>query len=31
MQVMALAEKLGGDIEAAIRQLAREHRTKTES
>ena len=31
MQVMALAEKLGGDIEATIRQLAREHRTKTES
>ena len=31
MQVMALAEKLGGDIEAAIRQLARERRTKTES
>ena len=31
MQVMELAEKLGGDIEAAIRQLAREHETKTES
>ena len=31
MQVMALAEKLGGDIEAAIRQLARERETKPES
>ena len=31
MQVMELAEKLGGDIEAAIRQLARERETKTES
>ena len=31
MQVMELAGKLGGDIEAAIRQLARERRTKTES
>lgn len=31
MQVMELAEKLGGDIEAAIRQLAREHEMKTES
>ena len=31
MQVMELAEKLGGDIEAAIRQLARERKTKTES
>ena len=26
-----LAEKLGGDIEAAIRQLARERKTNTES
>ena len=26
-----LTEKLGGDIEAAIRQLARERETKTES
>lgn len=31
MQVMALAGKLGGDIEAAIRQLARERKMKTES
>ena len=31
MQVMALAGKLGGDIEAAIRQLARERKTNTES
>lgn len=31
MQVMEFAEKLGGDIEAAIRQLARERETKTES
>ena len=31
MQVMKLAGKLGGDIEAAIRQLARERETKTES
>ena len=31
MQVMELAEKLGGDIEAAIQQLARERETKTES
>ena len=31
MQVMELAEKLGGDIEAAIRQLTRERETKTES
>ncbi|MCG4860698.1 TraG family conjugative transposon ATPase [Alistipes onderdonkii] len=31
MQVMELAEKLGGDIEAAIRQLARERETETES
>ena len=31
MQVMELAGKLGGDIEAAIRQLARERKTKTES
>ena len=31
MQVMELAEKLGGDIEAAIRQLARERKTNTES
>ena len=31
MKVMELAEKLGGDIEAAIRQLARERETKTES
>ena len=31
MQVMELAGKLGGDIEAAIRQLARERETKTES
>ena len=31
MQVMELAVKLGGDIEAAIRQLARERETKTES
>ena len=31
MKVMELAEKLGGDIEAAIRQLARERKTKTES
>ena len=30
MKVMELAEKLGGDIEAAIRQLARERETKTE-
>ena len=30
MQVMALAGKLGGDIEAAIRQLAREREMKTE-
>ncbi len=30
MQVMALAEKLGGDIEAAIRQLARERDMKNE-
>ena len=31
MQVMELTGKLGGDIEAAIRQLARERETKTES
>ena len=31
MKVMELAEKLGGDIEDAIRQLARERKTKTES
>ena len=31
MQVMELAEKLGGDIEAAIRQLARERETNSES
>ena len=31
MKVMELAGKLGGDIEAAIRQLARERETKTES
>ena len=31
MQVMELAGKLGGDIEAAIRQLARERKTNTES
>ena len=31
MQVMELAGKLGGDIEAAIRQLARERETETES
>ena len=31
MQVMELAGKLGGDIEAAIRQLARERETNTES
>ena len=31
MKVMELAEKLGGGIEAAIRQLARERKTKTES
>ena len=31
MQVMELSGKLGGDIEAAIRQLARERETKTES
>ena len=31
MKVMELAEKLGGDIEAAIRQLARERKTKIES
>ena len=31
MKVMELAEKLGGDIEAAIRQLTRERETKTES
>ena len=31
MQVMELAGKLGGDIEAAIRQLACERETKTES
>ena len=30
MQVMELAGKLGGDIEAAIRQLAREREMKTE-
>ena len=30
MQVMARAEQLGGDIEAAIRQLARERETDTE-
>ena len=30
MKVMELAEKLGGDIEAAIRQLAGERETKTE-
>ena len=29
--MMEFAEKLGGDIEAAIRQLARERETKTES
>ena len=31
MKVMELTEKLGGDIEAAIRQLARERKTNTES
>ena len=31
MQVMELTGKLGGDIKAAIRQLARERETKTES
>ena len=31
MQGMELSGKLGGDIEAAIRQLARERETKTES
>lgn len=31
MKVMELAEKLGGDIEAAIRQLAREREMKPES
>ena len=31
MQVMEFAGKLGGDIEAAIRQLARERETETES
>ena len=31
MQVMELAGKLGGDIEVAIRQLARERKTNTES
>ena len=31
MQVMELAGKLGGDIEAAIRQLARKRKTNTES
>ena len=31
MQVMELSGKLGGDIEAAIRQLARKRETKTES
>ena len=31
MQVMELAGKRGGDIEAAIRQLARERKTNTES
>ena len=31
MQVMELSGKLGGDIEAAIRQLARERETETES
>ena len=31
MKVMELAGNLGGDIEAAIRQLARERETKTES
>ena len=31
MQVMELSGKLGGDIEAAIRQLARERETTTES
>ena len=31
MKVMELAEKFGGDIEAAIRQLARERKTNTES
>ena len=31
MQVMELAEKLGGDIEAAIQQLACKRETKTES
>ena len=31
MKVMELTEKLGGDIEAAIRQLARERETKPES
>ena len=31
MKVMELAEKLGGDIEAAIRQLARERETGPES
>ena len=31
MQVMELSGKLGGDIEAAIRQLARERKTNTES
>ncbi len=31
MQVMELSGKLGGDIESAIRQLARKRETKTES
>ncbi len=31
MQVLARARQLGGDIEAAIRQLARERETETES
>ena len=30
MELFALAEKLDGDIEAAIRQLARERETDTE-
>ena len=30
MQVMARVEQLGGDIEEAIRQLARERKTDTE-
>ena len=31
LYLISLAEKLGGDIEAAIRQLARERETETES